>query len=92
VIGTPVDTPIGMDENAAPTVEMSLEMLSEAVGKAADDLRAVRTALDTARADITSRNTSVSRVVLKDAERVIDHLRRADQGLRDVLKDLSERD
>jgi hypothetical protein len=75
--GTPVDTRIVMDENAAPTVEMSLEMLSE---------------VDTARADITARNTSVSRVVLKDAERVIDHLRRADQGLRDVLKDLSERD
>ena len=82
----------GMDENAAPTVEMSLEMLSEAVGKAADDLRAVRTALDSARSDLATRNTSVSRVVLKDAERVIDHLRRADQGLRDVLKDLSERD
>ena len=81
-----------MDENAAPTVEMSLEMLSEAVGKAADDLRSVRTALDAARADIGARNTSVSRVVLKDAERVIDHLRRADEGLRDVLKDLSERD
>jgi hypothetical protein len=81
-----------MDENAAPTVEMSLEMLSEAVGKAADDLRAVRIALDTARADIGARNTSVSRVVLKDAERVIDHLRRADEGLRDVLKDLSQRD
>ena len=81
-----------MDENAAPTVEMSLEMLSEAVGKAATDLQAVRAALDTARADITSRNTSVSRVVLKDAGRVIDHLRRADEGLRDVLRDLSERE
>jgi len=81
-----------MDENAAPTVEMSLEMLSEAVGKAANDLQAVRAALDTARADITSRNTSVSRVVLKDAGRVIDHLRRADEGLRDVLRDLSERE
>jgi hypothetical protein len=81
-----------MDENAAPTVEMSLEMLSEAVAKAANDLQAVRAALDTARADITSRNTSVSRVVLKDAGRVIDHLRRADEGLRDVLRDLSERE
>ena len=81
-----------MDENAAPTVEMSLEMLSEAVAKAANDLQAVRVALDTARADITSRNTSVSRVVLKDAGRVIDHLRRADEGLRDVLRDLSERE
>jgi len=87
-----VDTTVGMDENTAPTVEMSLEMLSEAVGKAADDLRAVRTALDVSRADIGARNTSVSRVVLKDAERVIDHLRRADEGLRDVLKNLSERD
>ena len=90
--GTRVDTAFRMDENAAPTVEMSLEMLSEAVGKASDDLRAVRAALDTARADIGARNTSVSRVVLKDAERVIDHLRRADEGLRDVLKDLSGRD
>jgi alkylation response protein AidB-like acyl-CoA dehydrogenase len=90
--GTRVDTPIRMDENATPTVEMSLEILSEAVGKASDDLRAVRAALDTARADIAARNTSVSRAVLKDAERVIDHLRRADEGLRDVLKDLSERD
>lgn len=81
-----------MDEKAAPTVEMSLEMLSEAVGKAADDLRAVRATLDSARGDIGARNTSVSRAVLKDAERVIDHLRKADEGLRDVLKDLSERD
>ena len=81
-----------MDQNTAPTVEMSLAMLSEAVGKASDDLRAVRATLDAARADIASRNTSMSRGVLKDAERVIDHLRQADEGLRDVLKDLSERE
>ena len=55
-----------MDENAAMTVEMSLAMLSEAVGKASDDLRAVRATLDAARADIASRNTSLSRDVLKD--------------------------
>jgi hypothetical protein len=83
-----------MDQNTSttPTVEMSLAMLSEAVGKASDDLRAVRATLDAARADIASRNTSLSREVLKDAERVINHLRRADEGLRDVLKDLSARD
>jgi alkylation response protein AidB-like acyl-CoA dehydrogenase len=81
-----------MDQNTAPTVEMSLAMLSEAVGKASDDLRAVRATLDVARADIASRNTSLSREVLKDAERVINHLRQADEGLRDVLKDLSGRD
>jgi ABC-type transporter Mla subunit MlaD len=81
-----------MDENTVPTVEMSLAMLSEAIGKAADDLRAVRATLDVARADIASRNTSVSREVLKHAAQVIDHLRHADEGLRDVLKDLSERE
>jgi hypothetical protein len=81
-----------MDEKTRPTVEMSLAALSEAVGKASDDLRNVRTALDVARADIASRNTSVARDIVKDAERVIDHLRQADVGLRDVLKELSARD
>jgi len=81
-----------MDEQTTPTVEMSLAALSEAVGKASEDLTAVRTALDAARADITARNTSVTRAVIKDAERVIDHLRRADDGLRDVLQDLASRE
>ena len=81
-----------MDEHTTPTVEMSLEILSEALCKAAADLSAVRATLDVARLDISSRNTSVSRQVLKDAERVIDHLRQADEGLRDVLKNLSGRD
>ena len=81
-----------MSENPTTTVEMSLAMLSEAVGKASDDLRAVRATLDVARADIAARNTSLSRDVLKDAERVINHLRQADEALRDVLKDLSQRE
>jgi hypothetical protein len=81
-----------MDEQTTPTVEMSLAALSEAVGKASQDLTAVRAALDVARTDITTRNTSLTRDVIKDAERVIDHLRRADEGLRDVLKDLGSRD
>ena len=81
-----------MDEQTTPTVEMSLEALSEAVGKASEDLREVRATLDVARADIASRNTSMSRDVVKHAERVIGHLRDADEGLRDVLKDLSRRD
>jgi hypothetical protein len=81
-----------MDEQKTPTVEMSLEALSDAVGKASDDLRTVRGALDVARADIASRNTSLSRDVVGHAERVITHLREADESLRDVLKDLSRRD
>ncbi len=81
-----------MVQNVTPTVEMSLEALSAAVGKASDDLRSVRAALDVARADIASRNTSLSRDVVGHAERVIAHLREADESLRDVLKDLSRRD
>jgi hypothetical protein len=80
-----------MDENT-PTVGMSLEALSDAVGKASEDLRAVRATLDVARADIVSRNTSLSRDVVGHAEQVIVHLREADESLRDVLKDLSVRD
>jgi hypothetical protein len=81
-----------MTTKEQPTVEMTLAVLSEAVGKAADDLCAVRLTLDAARADIASRNTSMSREVIHDAERVIDHLRRADEGLRDLLMTLSQRD
>jgi hypothetical protein len=81
-----------MDEHKAPTVEMSLEALSVAVGKAAEDLSAVRRALDLARKDIVTHNTSVSREVVKGAERVIHHLREADEALRTVLKRLAERD
>jgi hypothetical protein len=81
-----------MAENTTPTVEMSLEALSDAVAKASEDLRAVRATLDVARADIASRNTSLTRDVVGHAERVIMHLREADDSLRDVLKDLSRRD
>jgi alkylation response protein AidB-like acyl-CoA dehydrogenase len=81
-----------MDMNETPTVEMSLDVLSEAIGKAAEDLSAVRARLDLERVDIATRNTSVSREVIKDAERVVNHLRQADEGLRDVLKRLGERD
>ena len=81
-----------MDQQTTPTVELSLEALSDAVGKASDDLREVRSALDVARADIASRNTSLSRDVVGHAEKVIVHLREADESLRDVLKDLSRRD
>jgi len=73
-----------------PTVDKSLEVLSEALGRASDDLRAAVPAIAQARTDIASRNTSVSRAVVRDAERVIDHLRQADECLRDVVKHLAD--
>ena len=66
--------------------------LSEAIGKAADDLCAARSTIDRARADIVAQNTSVSRDIVAGAERVIDALKRADEALRDVVNDLTERD
>jgi cob(I)alamin adenosyltransferase len=81
-----------METKDTPTVEMSLEMLSEAVGKASEDLCAVRATLDLARSDIASRNISMSRAIVRDAERAIDRLKQADESLREVLKDLSNRD
>ncbi len=81
-----------MADNDVPTVEMSLEMLSDAIGKAAEDLRAVRVTLDQARIDLASRNTSVSREVIKDAERAITHMKETDESLRSVLKELADRD
>jgi len=81
-----------MDQSTTLTVEMSLAALSEAVGRASQDLSAVRSTLDLARADIAARNTSLGRDVVREAERAIDHLRRADEALRDVLKDLATRD
>ena len=80
-----------MAENAELTVEQSLEMLSDAIGRASEDLCAVRATLDEARSDLTARNTSVSREVVRDAERAIQHLRQTDESLRAVLKDLSDR-
>ena len=77
---------------SSPTVDMSLKALSDAVGKAADDLRAVLPVLDRSRADIASRNTSVTRTVIVAATRAIDHLRGADEALADVLKELEHRD
>jgi hypothetical protein len=81
-----------MEIKDEPTVEMSLDALSEAVGNASVDLLAVRGAIDRARMDIAARNTSITRDVIAESQRAINHLRQADECLRDVLKDLSERD
>ena len=80
-----------MEENEKPTVEISLGMLGDALGKAADDLRVARDAVERARLDIGSRNTSIARAVVGDAERVIDCLRATDESLSKVMKDLKER-
>jgi hypothetical protein len=75
-----------------PTVEISLEMLSEALGKASADLCSARLAIDNERLDIAARNTSVTRKVIRDVERVVQDLRDTDEHLRAVVKELGDRD
>ena len=78
--------------DTTPTVETALDALSEAVGKASDDLRDARPVIERARQDIASRNTSISREVVAAAARTVEHLKHVDEALRDVLKGLAERD
>jgi hypothetical protein len=81
-----------MDTTELTTAEQALALLSEAVGRAAQDLNAVRAMLDTNRADIATRNTSLpTAAIVRESERVVDHLRLADECLRALLKDISER-
>ncbi len=73
------------------TVDESLESLSGALSRASHDLSDAVPAIERIRADVASHNTSIPRIVIRDAERVIDHLRQADQCLRDVVKDLGDK-
>jgi hypothetical protein len=79
-----------MDTDPTPIVEMSLDVLSEVVAKAAADLTAVHAVLLRARDDVDAKNLSASREVVAAATRAVDHLRRADQALNDVVKELGQ--
>jgi hypothetical protein len=88
-----LDGVVTMDENTGTlTVEASLGALEDVIQKAAADLLASRNALARARAEIVAGNTSLSRTIVGDAERVVDHLRLADEALTSVLAKLAERD
>lgn len=86
-----MDARAGMETNEKPTVEQSLCALSDALGKATDDLKICRRMIDRARADINERATSISREVVRGAERVVKHLGETDDSLRGVLRELHER-
>ncbi len=81
------------DSNAAPTVERSLEVLSQARRKAVGDLAAVGRAIEMARG--SSAETSAltadadrSRALVIAATRAVDELRRVDESLTAVVKTL----
>jgi len=85
-------TEVVMDEKNEPTVEQSLGLLSEALGKAAADIRAVRDAVDSARKDMAAHSGSHTREIIRDAERAVVRLKETEESLRDVLKDLVQAD
>jgi hypothetical protein len=76
---------------ATLTVDASLAALEDVVQKAAGDLLTARAVLARARAEIASANTSLSRTIITDAERAIDHLRHADQALTSVISKITDR-
>ena len=81
-----------MQDKEEPTVEQTLAVLSEALGKASEDLCAVRSAIDLARVDMSSHNGSHARDIIRHAERVVEQLRKTDESLSEVLDDLRDTD
>jgi hypothetical protein len=80
-----------MDDDITRTVEASLEMLSEAVGKATEDLDAALGVIAGERTNAASLDALTSREVIAAAKNTIDHLRRADESLRIVVSLLGSR-
>jgi hypothetical protein len=69
---------------------MSLLILEDVLKNAAADLLNARNALARARTEISSANTSLPRAIVADADKVVEHLKRADGALADVLRQLHE--
>jgi hypothetical protein len=80
-----------MDDDITRTVETSLEMLSEAVGKATEDLDAAQGVIAGERTNAASLDALTSREVIAAAKHTIDHLRHADESLRVVISLLGSR-
>lgn len=76
--------------NTAQTVERSIEMLSEAVAKATEDLEAAQGVIAAECSNAASLDLSTSEQVVAAAKRTVDHLRRADQALRLVVSLLGQ--
>ena len=77
--------------STTPTVESSLVALEDVLQRAAADLLKSRNVLSRARADLGAANTSVERSIVADADRVVEHLRHADQALSTIVEKLNNR-
>ncbi len=80
-----------MTDPTTPTFATSLSLLTEAVGKASEDLRSVQAILQRATAEIAAPSAATERAVVTAATRAIDHLRETDEALRDVVRAIESR-
>lgn len=80
----------GMD-TTMPPVEASLAALEDVLHRAAADLLISRNVLARGRAEIGSTNNSVERSIVADADRVVEHLRQADEALATIIEKLNNR-
>lgn len=78
-------------ETTTPPVEASLAALEDVLHRAAADLLISRNVLARGRAEISSANNSVERSIVADADRVVEHLRQADEALATIIEKLNNR-
>ena len=91
--GTRLDAPLRMShDDTARTVDESLAILTEALGKATEDLEAAQGVIAGERANAAALDPAASRIVVAAARETIDHLRRADESLRLVVSRLGTRE
>ncbi len=80
-----------VNESATAPVETQLEEVSDAIQRAAADLLAARLVLDRERAEFSAKSATPSRELLISATRVVDEMRRTDEALTGLLKELEAR-
>lgn len=79
------------DDSQTVPVDAQLAQVSDAIQRAAADLLAARDALDRERAAFTARGGRPSRELLIAATHLVNEMRRTDQALTELLKELEAR-
>jgi hypothetical protein len=81
---------MSLDE-ITPPVDIQLEEVSDVIERAAADLLSARLVLDRERAEFVASGASPSRPLMVAATRVVDDLRRTEEALAELLKQLEVR-
>ena len=79
------------DESTIPPVDIQLEEVSDVIQRAAADSLSARLVLDRERAEFVASGALPSRPLMQAATRFVDDLRRAEEALAELLKQLEVR-